>query len=313
MTTSLFKPNLIKTSLIACFVFLFSSLTYADPMYQVARLSFINGAVSFIPAGETQWVGVSLNRPLIPNDQIWSDTGSFAEMQLSGATVRMGSQTALKILNLDDRMAQLQITQGTLILSIKRINRHQVYEVDTPNLVFTITEPGYYRFDVTMDNNVTTVSVREGKGTAYGVNDTNTITVGESCSVTGTNLDGYQCTSLGDADEFGRWSLERDKIAGTVSTQYISPYTIGYEDLGNYGSWTEDEQYGPVWVPNDVGADWAPYQDGQWIWLSFYGWTWVDNQPWGFAPFHYGRWAFKKIDGAGYPVQLMPIPCMHLL
>jgi hypothetical protein len=24
--------------------------------------------------------------------------------------------------------------------------------------------------------------------------------------------------------------------------------------------------------------------------MSPWGWTWVDNAPWGFAPFHYGRW-----------------------
>ncbi|HHF7373377.1 DUF6600 domain-containing protein [Legionella bozemanae] len=50
-----------------------------------------------------------------------------------------------------------------------------------------------------------------------------------------------------------------------------------------YGAWIEDEQYGPVWYPNNGASDWAPYQDGQWIWLSFWGWTWVDNQPLGFC------------------------------
>ena len=23
-----------------------------------------------------------------------------------------------------------------------------------------------------------------------------------------------------------------------------------------------------------------------------WGWTWVDYAPWGFAPFHYGRWVY---------------------
>ncbi|OJW16005.1 MAG: hypothetical protein BGO44_05820 [Legionella sp. 39-23] len=274
---------------------LLSSLTFADPINQVSRLSYINGTVSFLPAGESQWVGVTLNRPLVTNDQIWADAGSLAEMQLSGAAVRMGSQTALKILNLNDEIAQFQLTQGTLVLSIKSINGQQAYEVDTPNLAFVITEPGYYRFDVIAEDDMTTVSVRMGEGTAYGQNASNTVDVGKSCSATGTNLDNFQCTTLGVAlDDFESWSLDRDKVAGTVSTQYISPDTIGYEDLGNYGSWTQDQQYGPVWYPNNVATDWAPYQDGQWIWLGFWGWTWVDNQPWGFAPFHYGRWAHLR-------------------
>ena len=46
----------------------------------------------------------------------------------------------------------------------------------------------------------------------------------------------------------------------------------------------------PMWMPNGVAADWAPYRYGHWVWISPWGWTWVDDASWGFAPFHYGRW-----------------------
>jgi hypothetical protein len=39
-----------------------------------------------------------------------------------------------------------------------------------------------------------------------------------------------------------------------------------------------------------VAVDWAPYREGRWAWVAPWGWTWVDDAPWGFAPFHYGRW-----------------------
>ena len=48
--------------------------------------------------------------------------------------------------------------------------------------------------------------------------------------------------------------------------------------------------YGSVWVPNSVQPGWAPYRYGHWAWIAPWGWTWVDDAPWGFAPFHYGRW-----------------------
>ncbi|HEV2205568.1 MAG TPA: DUF6600 domain-containing protein, partial [Candidatus Acidoferrales bacterium] len=48
--------------------------------------------------------------------------------------------------------------------------------------------------------------------------------------------------------------------------------------------------YGPVWIPNDVPVEWAPYHYGHWVWIAPWGWTWVDNDAWGWAPFHYGRW-----------------------
>jgi hypothetical protein len=47
-----------------------------------------------------------------------------------------------------------------------------------------------------------------------------------------------------------------------------------------------------VWRPRIVVAGWSPYHFGHWVWVEPWGWTWVDDAPWGFAPFHYGRWAF---------------------
>ena len=51
-------------------------------------------------------------------------------------------------------------------------------------------------------------------------------------------------------------------------------------------------EYGAVWYPAAVAADWAPYRYGKWVWVASYGWTWVDDAAWGYAPFHYGRWAY---------------------
>ncbi|MEO7432502.1 MAG: DUF6600 domain-containing protein, partial [Dokdonella sp.] len=58
------------------------------------------------------------------------------------------------------------------------------------------------------------------------------------------------------------------------------------------GSWNDEPDYGHVWYPTTVAADWAPYRSGHWSWIDPWGWTWVDNASWGFAPFHYGRWAY---------------------
>ena len=55
--------------------------------------------------------------------------------------------------------------------------------------------------------------------------------------------------------------------------------------------WSEAPEYGPVWRPRTVEIGWAPYRDGRWAWVEPWGWTWIDDAPWGFAPFHYGRWA----------------------
>jgi hypothetical protein len=68
----------------------------------------------------------------------------------------------------------------------------------------------------------------------------------------------------------------------------------GAEDLDRYGRWEQSPDYGPLWVPTAVAVDWAPYRTGHWAWVSPWGWTWIDDAPWGFAPFHYGRWVYVR-------------------
>ena len=75
------------------------------------------------------------------------------------------------------------------------------------------------------------------------------------------------------------------------SARYVAPDVIGYEDLDAYGTWRSVANIGNVWMPRAVPAGWAPYRNGHWAWIDPWGWSWVDDAPWGFAPFHYGRWA----------------------
>ena len=92
-------------------------------------------------------------------------------------------------------------------------------------------------------------------------------------------------------DGFDDWAQVRDKrLADSLSARYVSPGVIGYQDLDTYGVWQTSPAYGSVWVPTSVQAGWAPYRYGHWAWIAPWGWTWVDDAPWGFAPFHYGRW-----------------------
>jgi hypothetical protein len=68
-----------------------ASGAYADPPARVARLAYINGAVSFSPAGEDVWVEAAINRPLITGDRLWVDTGSRAELQVGSAVFYLGA------------------------------------------------------------------------------------------------------------------------------------------------------------------------------------------------------------------------------
>ena len=89
---------------------------------------------------------------------------------------------------------------------------------------------------------------------------------------------------------------------------YVSPEMTGAEDLDRYGDWDRHPEYGAVWYPRQVEPGWAPYRYGHWAYVRPWGWTWVDDAPWGFAPFHYGRWISWRGRWAWAPGQYVARP-----
>ena len=266
-----------------------------DPPGRVARLGYLQGSVSFQPAGETDWVQAVTNRPMTTGDQLWTDRDSRAEVQLGASVIRLAPNTGFSFLNLDDYTTQIQLTSGAISINVRRLADDQDFEVDTPNQAFTVLRPGHYRVEAGADGNYTVVSVRLGEGEATGNGETFTIDEGQRGTFTGTDSLHVDVVDIGDPDDFDRWSYDRDRRYDfSPSTQYLSRDVVGYEDLDSYGEWRNDFNYGHVWYPTQVGFGWAPYHDGHWAWIAPWGWTWVDDSPWGYAPFHYGRWAFVE-------------------
>lgn len=263
----------------------------ADPPSRVARLGYISGDLSFSPAGESDWVRARINRPLTTGDRLWAESRSRGEIQIGGAAIRLNAQTGVSILNLDDRIVQLQLTQGTLNVRVRRLERNQVFEIDTPNLAFTLRQPGEYRIDVDADGRATEIHVRRGQGEAYGEGAAYVIDSRQSFRFTGIGLREYDYIARPRADDFDRWATERDRrYDSSASARYVSQDVVGYEDLDANGTWRSDATWGNVWYPSRVAVDWAPYRDGHWSWIDPWGWTWIDDAPWGYAVSHYGRW-----------------------
>ena len=271
---------------------LFSAVAAGDPPSRVARLGYTSGAVSFSPAGEQDWVQASLNRPLTAGDRLWAERDGRAEMQVGAAMIRMNAGTGLSVLNLDDRVAQLQLSQGVLNVRVRRLGPGEVVEVDTPNLAFVVRRPGDYRLEVDPDDDSTTVVVRSGRAEVFGEGAAYTIDAPRAWRFHGTRLREMLNLAAPRRDAFDRWAAERDRGYDTsISARYVSRDVIGYRDLDANGSWRVDVNFGPVWMPSRVGPGWVPYRDGHWAWVDPWGWTWIDDAPWGFAVSHYGRWA----------------------
>jgi hypothetical protein len=264
-----------------------------DPPSRVARMNFAQGSVSFQPGGEGDWVTAVPNRPLTSGDNLWTDRDSRAELHVGSTAIRLAPETSLTLLDLDDRTTQLRLSGGTVILRVRHLDDGDVVEVDTPNLAFDLQRTGEYRIDVDRNGDLTNVSVWRGRGEVTGGGYSYTVVAGQSARFSGTDQLNYDIAQLPGSDDFDNWAFERDhREDGAESANYVSPEMTGYEDLDDYGRWEYVGGYGTVWIPAGIASDWAPYRNGHWAYIDPWGWTWVEDEPWGFAPFHYGRWAY---------------------
>ncbi len=72
-------------------------------------------------------------------------------------------------------------------------------------------------------------------------------------------------------------------------------YSLFYEELRPHGAWFETPHYGYVWRPEVArrSRDWRPYTEGRWADTDM-GWTWISDEPFGWATYHYGRWTIVE-------------------
>src|SRR5690348_10543754 len=107
---------LLLMSLTALFLFVApkASADEGDPPSRVARISLLDGSVSFQPTGTEDWAAAAKNRPMTVGDKLWTDQNSRAELQAGEASLHLGSMTAFSFLNLDENILQARVAEGAV-------------------------------------------------------------------------------------------------------------------------------------------------------------------------------------------------------
>jgi Family of unknown function (DUF6600)/FecR protein len=268
-----------------------ASLLWSDPPTRVGRLNLVSGTVSFHPGSIEDWSPATLNYPLTTGDYLWTDQDGEAEIHVGSTAIRLASNTEFSFLNLDDQTTQIRLSTGSLNLRLRRLEPGEVVEVDTPNSSLSLTQPGSYRVDV-QETGDSSLTVRSGEAEGTAGDSSFSVSPDQAVDISGLDSPSYQVSMADPPDEWDRWCQGRDAREDRIAaTRYVPREMIGVEDLDGNGVWRTVPGYGTVWQPTSVAPGWAPYRNGHWAWVDPWGWTWIDDAPWGFAPFHYGRWA----------------------
>ena len=246
------KLSLVVPLLFAltCFLAQPAAAEEGDPPSRAGRISYLEGGVSFEPANTTDWTNATLNRPMTVGDRLWVDADSKAEIQAGAAALHLGEKTGVSFLNLDDKTIQVRMSEGALHLRVRELKDGEIYEVDTPNLAFTVTRAGTFRFDVNEAGDYTGITALGGEGEVTAEGQTYHVSAGERAEFRGQEHLDYQTSDAPRPDHLDQWATERDLRGDrSESAKYVSRDVTGYEDLDEYGDWREEPDYGPVWYP----------------------------------------------------------------
>lgn len=265
-----------------------------DPPGRVGRLADIAGGVSWWDDEAGQWADAERNRPLTGGDRIATARDGRVELRIGSTTLRLAASSELEVLRLDDERLAFQLYSGSLALRVRSREVADEVELITAETRLLPQRAGHYRIDRIDD--LTQAASWRG---LLRVGDDGGPLIGEGQRAElfrDARRDGSGGLRLNwiamPDDGFTTWVLAEDQRdeRRSAAQAYVSPEMTGAEDLDRHGRWDQHPDYGALWLPLDVAADWAPYRYGRWTWVAPWGWTWIDDAPWGFAPFHYGRW-----------------------
>lgn len=287
--------------LVALLALLLHGVAMADAPTRAGRIAEIAGVVWLYDPDTREWVEMHRNQTVGEGDRLRADDGGGATLTVGSSTLWLDQRSEIEFNALSDNRVAVQIIKGSAALRLRNQESADEWTLRTLEGRFSFEREGLYR--VSQLDRGSQAQAWQGK-LRFDSRATDAQPVwmatneqaefwwdnGPRTERQPLQRDGFARLILEDA----RDALPPPQTAVGSNQPYVSPEMTGAEDLGQYGAWQQSPDYGPVWVPTVVVADWAPYRYGRWVWSGRWGWTWVDDMPWGFAPFHYGRWAYWR-------------------
>jgi len=266
---------------------------------RIVRLSLVSGDVQIARSSSSEWENAAPNMPIQQGFTIGTNNGR-AEVEFeSGATMWIAENTVVQFteLALSDggRITRLTLTQGTSSFQVK-LRSGDAFEVNTSS--FRVTVPNHTKFRVDALRDGASVSVIDGSSTVNSGSNTELVGSGRTSAIRGSAPGEFAMKANPGKDSWDNWVNDRAGIVMTGTNQSLkytdAPFEYGLNDLSSYGNWSDCAGYGFGWQPWGMGANWAPFYNGYFDYYNGLGWTWISAEPWGWAPYHFGSWAYAS-------------------
>jgi len=271
-----------------------SAVAMADPPARAGRIAEVTGSAWYFDADHSEWGRLVRNQTLSEGDRLRADPNARISMRIGSSSLWLNGGGDLEVVQLDDAGVLLRLEKGALGLALRSVDAVNEYRIQTREGQLFPDDLGLYRVEQLPQG--TRAQALRGRlrfeSDRSGAMQRAWLREGEQAEFWWADGPRTEHQAL-LKDNFAGWLLAQANSAVTAaiaSEEFVSPEMTGVEDLDRNGRWEQASEYGNVWIPTQVAPGWEPYRDGRWVWTRNWGWTWVDDMPWGFAPFHYGRW-----------------------
>jgi hypothetical protein len=263
------------------------------PPARVGQLSLIFSNVRMRVDRVSAWEQAVLNTPITTNAALATGIPGRTEVHVGGTALRLGQESQVVWTEVNDTRLHIEMIDGLFALRVRVLAPGERVLLTAGGVTVQVLQPGSYRFRHVAQRARLRVWVLEGQArVSFNQQD---ISLGpqQQVQVDAAVASELAASASEDHASFHEFANGRDKRSEiSLSLQHVVAEMTGAEALDGQGNWRDEAGYGAVWFPHTLPTDWAPYRFGRWRWIAPWGWTWIDDAPWGFAPSHYGRWLF---------------------
>src|SRR5262245_9653476 len=141
--------SLMLGILTLCTAFL-SGPAFADPPARAGRITHVNGPVSMYTEHDESWKPAQLNFPITSENSLWTEHDARAEMRIGPNAFRLGEDTVLDFVRIDDERIQALLQRGQLNLRVRQLGKDDEWNIETDQGRLSLQTAG--RYHVAYDN-----------------------------------------------------------------------------------------------------------------------------------------------------------------